>query len=160
MGSGSLRKSSQTNRGRKPKPRVKTRKETQTKKKKKKLQVSRHYDTGQPFFLFYDDCLDCLTSERAPHTAVLLNPLWGSSIRFFWNIYVRWGDMVWYRAFMELKEVDLGPLVTDDLDRAQISGNVSHSAFSIFNNGRHYFEIREDVYIYIHTRGKNRTLRR
>lgn len=39
--------------------------------------------------------------------------------------------MVWYRAFMELKEVDLGPLVTDDLDRAQISGNVYHSAFSI-----------------------------
>lgn len=47
---------------------------------------------------------------------------------------------------MELKEVNLGPLViTDALDRAQISGNIYQSTFSIFNNGWHCCELTETL---------------
>lgn len=44
---------------------------------------------------------------------------------------------------MELKEINLGPLITDDLDRAQIPGNICQSAFSIFNNGWHCCKMTE-----------------
>lgn len=44
---------------------------------------------------------------------------------------------------MELEEDNLGPLITDYLDRAQIPGNICQSAFSIFNNGRHCCELAE-----------------
>lgn len=41
--------------------------------------------------------------------------------------------MVWYGAFMELKEVNLGPLITNDLDRLKYLGMpiTRHSAFLI-----------------------------
>jgi hypothetical protein len=64
MGSGSLRKSSQTNRGRKPKPRVKTRKETQT-KKKKNYKYQDITTRANPFFCFTTIALIALrASER------------------------------------------------------------------------------------------------
>lgn len=56
---------------------------------------------------------------------------------------------LWYGAFMELKEVNLGLLVTDALDQTQISRNVYQSALGIFNNGRHCFELREDSCIHL-----------
>lgn len=68
--------------------------------------------------------------------------------------------MVWYGAFMELIEVNLGPLVTDDVNRAQTSGNVYHLATSIFNIGRHYLGEERTLASVFRTIRTTRALRR